>query len=172
MKTVLFILTVSLSINLHACSPDKESVLPQSSVQQPDGDNEADKPAPPNNPPITSNRIKIVTDSASFTATLVNSPTATTFKAMLPMTINMSELNGHEKYYNLPNSLPTSASNPGTIRNGDIMLYGSNCLVLFYKTFSSSYSYTRIGNVDNPSGFLATLGSDNVTVKFEIITNE
>ena len=88
-------------------------------------------------PPGTSNQIKITVDSSSFTATLQDNPTTNAFKKLLPMTINMSELNNNEKYYSLPNSLPTNASNPGTIQNGDLMLYGTSTLVLFYKTFST-----------------------------------
>lgn len=48
------------------------------------------------------------------------------------------------------------------------MLYGSRTLVLFYETFSSSYSYTRIGVVDDVSGYVSALGSGNVTVSFEL----
>ena len=51
------------------------------------------------------------------------------------------------------------------------MLYGSNCIVLFYETFSSSYSYTRIGRLDNPSGLASDLGRGNVSVTFEIDNN-
>jgi len=80
----------------------------------------------------------------------------------------MRELNGNEKYFDLPNNLPTNASNPGTIQTGDLMLYGSNTLVLFYKTFSTSYNYTRLARVDNPSGLATALGSGNITVKFEL----
>lgn len=114
------------------------------------------------------NTMKITIGSTTFTATLASNTTATAFMELLPMTINMSELNNNEKYYGLPQSLPTNASNPGTIQNGDLMLYGSSTLVLFYKTFSTSYSYTRIGSIDNPSGLQNALGESSVTVTFEL----
>ena len=80
----------------------------------------------------------------------------------------MTELNGNEKYFDLADNLPANASNPGTIQAGDLMLYGSNTLVLFYKSFTTSYNYTRLARVDNPSGLAAALGSGNITVKFEV----
>ena len=87
--------------------------------------------------------MKITIGTHTFTATLSNNETAAAFKATLPMTISMTELNGNEKFYDLPESLPANASNPGTIQAGDLMLYGSRTVVLFYKTFSTSYTYTR-----------------------------
>lgn len=113
-------------------------------------------------------KLKITVGSNTFSATVYNNATATSFKTQLPLTINMRELNGNEKYFDLPNNLPTNASNPGTIQTGDLMLYGSNTLVLFYKTFSTSYNYTRLARVDNPSGLATALGSGNITVKFEL----
>jgi hypothetical protein len=115
-----------------------------------------------------SKKLKITVSSNTFNATVYNNATATAFKAKLPLTINMTELNGNEKYFDLPDNLPANASNPGTIQAGDLMLYGSNTFVLFYKSFSTSYNYTRLARIDNPSGLAAALSSGNITVKFEI----
>lgn len=112
--------------------------------------------------------ITIRVGDRSFVATLEDNATARAFNSLLPMTITMNEMNGNEKYYYLSKNLPTNSYRPGTIRNGDLMLYGSNCLVLFYETFSSSYSYTRLGQIDDPSGLSSVLGRGNVTVTFEI----
>ena len=113
-------------------------------------------------------KMKITIGPAVFTATLNNNATATAFKAMLPLTINMGELNGNEKFYYFSTTLPANASTGGKIQVGDLMLYGNNCLVLFYKGFNTSYSYTRLGRIDNTAGFVAALGAGSVTVKFEI----
>jgi hypothetical protein len=125
-----------------------------------------------NNSNIVSNtdnmKLKIKIGNNTFNATFYNNATATAFKAKLPATIKMTELNGNEKYFDLSDNLPANASNPGTIQTGDLMMYGSNTFVLFYKTFSTSYSYTRIGRIDNPSGLAAALGSGNATVVFEL----
>lgn len=111
--------------------------------------------------------INIIIGSKAFTATLADSETGEAFAALLPLTVTMNELNGNEKYHYMSSSLPTAAYQPGTIHAGDLMLYGNNCVVLFYETFSSSYSYTRIGAIDNPSGLASALGSGDVSVRFE-----
>lgn len=116
-----------------------------------------------------SNSMKITIGTTVFTATLSESPTVTAFKAMLPLTLDMSDFNRNEKVASLPHSLVTAAANPGTIRTGDVMLYGAGSLVVFYETFSTSYSYTRIGRIDNPDGLKAALGGGNITLTFELI---
>jgi hypothetical protein len=113
-------------------------------------------------------KMKITVNAQTFTATLLDNNSAKAFKEMLPLTIKMIELNGNEKYCDLKKSLPTNPANLKTITNGDLMLYGSETLVLFYETFSTSYSYTKIGQVDNTSGLASALGSGNVTVTFEL----
>ena len=117
-----------------------------------------------NNSNPTGSKMKIKIGSQTFTATLYDNATANAFKSMLPMTVSMVELNGNEKYIDLSSDLPTNASNPRTIQTGDLILYGSNTLVLFYKTFSTSYSYTRLGRIDEVTGLADAVGSGNVTV--------
>ena len=43
------------------------------------------------------------------------------------------------------------------------MLFGNNCLVIFYESFDTSYSYTKIGHIDN----LDNLGNGSIIAKFE-----
>lgn len=120
------------------------------------------------NIPMAQSKIKIKINSQTFTATLLDNKSAKAFKEILPLTMKMTELNGNEKYFDLPNSLPTNSYDPQTIKNGDLMLYGSKTFVLFYKTFSTSYSYTKLGSVDDITGLTTALGSGTVTVFLEL----
>ena len=107
--------------------------------------------------------IKITISNKIYSVKLEENETAQSFISMLPQEFNMSELNGNEKYVYLDNTLPTNSYNPKHIEAGDIMLYGNNCLVLFYKSFDTSYSYTKIGHIDN----LSDLGNKDITIKFD-----
>lgn len=121
-----------------------------------------------NNNTMENEKIKITVNSKTFTAILFDNNSAKEFKKMLPITITMNELNGNEKKYDFQNSLPTNSFNPETIKNGDLMLYGIKTLVLFYKTFPTSYNYTKLGKVIDVTNFASTLGGGNVTVTFEM----
>ena len=107
--------------------------------------------------------VKAIINEKEYIINLEDNETAKRFVNLLPQELNMSELNGNEKYIYLDNSLPINSFNPKIINTGDLMLYGNDCLVLFYKSFSTSYSYTKIGHIDN----LPDLGSNNIIVKFE-----
>ncbi len=156
MKHSLLILILFVSAFGSASSCDKNDGNINPNIENTGDDNN-----------MMSSKIKIKVNSQVFTATLLDNNSSKAFIKMLPMTINMKELNGDEKYYDLPDRLPTNTSNPGTIQNGDLMLFGSGTLVLFYKTFSTSYSYTRLGRIDDVSGLAEAVGSKNVTVTFE-----
>ncbi|WP_207226873.1 cyclophilin-like fold protein [Cecembia calidifontis] len=113
-------------------------------------------------------KVIVKVGNKEFTASLLETETTAKLVSMLPLEMEMTELNSNEKYYRLPQNLPINTFSPGTIRNGDILLWGSNTLVIFYKTFNSSYSYTRIGKIDNPEGLENALGKGNVRVLMEL----
>lgn len=120
-----------------------------------------------NSKPMSGNKIKIKVGEKTFTATLLDNQTAAAFKTLLPLTIKMKELNNNEKYADLPNSLPINASVPAGIQSGDLMMYGSRTLVLFYSGFSTSYSYTKIGKIDDITGLVAALGTGDISITFD-----
>ena len=101
-----------------------------------------------------------------FAVTLADNPAARAFKALLPVTLEMPDLNANEKHVELPKALPADASRPGTLRTGDLMLYGNRTLVLFYVTFDSPYGYTRLGRVDDATALPRALGAGAVRITF------
>jgi hypothetical protein len=111
-------------------------------------------------------RMWMTVGERRFAIALADTAAARAFVDRLPLTLDMAELNGNEKHADLPQALPTHAERPGTIQKGDLMLYGSSTVVVFYKTFRSSYSYTRLGRVEDPNGLSQVLGTRNSRVVF------
>ena len=107
--------------------------------------------------------ISITIENEKYQLNLEDNETAKEFLKRLPKEFSMNELNGNEKYHYLDKSLPVNAKKPDKIKKGDVMLFGDNCLVVFYKTFQTSYSYTKIGHIED----LKDLGNDDVKVRFE-----
>lgn len=110
--------------------------------------------------------MEIIVNNYSFSCQLENNPTAAALKELLPLSITMRELNSNEKYYYLEQNLPSNPQRVNQISRGDIMLFGNNCLVIFYESFTTSYSYTRIGKIDNTDNLKTTLGTGNISVTF------
>ena len=111
-------------------------------------------------------RIWMAVGERRFAVTLADNEAARAFVSQLPLTLDMPDLNGNEKHVKLPKALPTNATRPGTIRNGDLMLWGSDTLVVFYLTFDSPYSYTRLGRIENAAALPQALGRGQVRVTF------
>lgn len=157
-----------------ACSPGESFAEPDPQTdQQPVPDTGTDDttdggttPDDGETPNVETMKVNVTIGGRTFSATLENNPAAEAFLAQLPLDVTMTELNGNEKYYDLPTSLPTDSYRPGTIHAGDLLLWGSRTVVLFYETFSSSYSYTRLGRLDDPTGLASAVGSGNVRVSF------
>ena len=99
---------------------------------------------------------------------LENSATARAFAAVLPLSTKMSELNGNEKYVYLDTALPASPQRVRRVSAGDVMLYGGSCLVVFYKSFDTPFSYTRIGRVADPDALAGLDRAGDVSASFKI----
>ncbi len=103
-----------------------------------------------------------------FSATLEENEAVSALVEMMresPVVIQMSDYSGFEKVGPLGTSLPTSNSQT-TTQAGDIVLYNGNQIVIFYG--SNFWSYTRLGHIDNLTGWEEALGSGDVTVTFSL----
>ena len=95
---------------------------------------------------------------------LKNTEAANQIKSKLPFTIKMENLNGNEVYHYFDEDFTENKKSVNTINTGDIYLYESDCLVLFYKTFSTSYKYTEIGKLKDSTGLGDVIGNNDVIV--------
>ena len=112
--------------------------------------------------------MKIQVGDAVFSATLEENEAVASFVEMMrenPVSIQMSDYSGFEKVGSLGTNLPASNSQT-TTHAGDIVLYNENQIVIFYG--SNSWSYTRLGHVDDLTGWEEALGSGDVTVTFSL----
>ena len=106
--------------------------------------------------------VYMVIDNHFYEVEIEENKLGKEFLDLLPLEIEMTELNGNEKYYRLGKKLSSDDKLVETINKGDLMLYNSDTLVLFYDTFESGYSYTRIGKITRDFN----VGKGNIKVKF------
>lgn len=112
--------------------------------------------------------IMITIGEERYRATLFENKSATAFYSILPQTLNMSDLNGNEKYFYSKRRYPVNAIRPGSgIHAGELMLFGSSCIALFYKSFPTSDTYTPLGRIANPKDIEEAAGAGDVKVVFE-----
>lgn len=104
--------------------------------------------------------VKIVINNKQYTLKLENNQASFDLLSVVPLNVEMSDLNNNEKYVYLNFSISEEGNYTGSIKKGDVMLYQSNCLVIFYKDFETDYHYTKIGHIDN----LANLDSKSINV--------
>lgn len=145
------------SSNTQQTKPPVESTPP---VSQP-----SDNSTPEEN---TVEKMNLQIGNNSFTATLESNTAVDALVDMMreaPVVIQMSDYSGFEKVGSLGTSLPTS-NKQTTTQSGDIVLYNGNQIVIFYG--SNSWSYTRLGRIDDLSGWKDALGSGDVTVTFSL----
>ncbi len=113
-------------------------------------------------------KMNVQIGNSTFTASPENNAAADALVKMMesaPLTIKMNDYGGFEKVGSLGTSLPVSDCHT-TTQAGDIVLYQGNQIVIFYG--SNSWSYTRLGKIDDLNGWEKALGSGDVTVTFSL----
>ena len=113
-------------------------------------------------------KMNVRVGERTFTATLEDNEAAAALVQMMesePVVIEMNDYAGFEKVGALGTSLPAS-DRQTTTQAGDIVLYQGNQIVIFYG--SNSWSYTRLGKIDDLDGWEDALGNGDVTVTFEL----
>lgn len=113
-------------------------------------------------------KVQVEVNGKTFTATMENNAAVDALVDRMeagPVTIHMSDYAGFEKVGALGQDLPTS-DRQTTTRAGDIVLYQGNQIVIFYG--SNAWSYTRLGKIDDLTGWAEALGSGDVSVTFSL----
>lgn len=123
---------------------------------------------PSNNNTTEGTKMIVQIGDKKFTATLYDNAAVGEFVDMMkegPVTIDMNDYSGFEKVGSLGKTL-TAEDKQTTTEPGDIVLYSKNQIVMFYG--SNSWSYTRIGRIDDLSGWQEALGSGSITAVFSL----
>lgn len=112
--------------------------------------------------------ILVTINTQAFTAILSDTDAANEFYDSLPITFTMNSLNGNEYYVDTENTFTADPAATSTINIGDIKLYNDDCIVLFYDTFQTDYSYTDIASITDTAGLAEALNSqETVTISFD-----
>ena len=117
----------------------------------------------------TDMKMNVQVGDYTFTATLENNTAVDELVEMMKegsVTINMRDYSGFEKVGSLGRSL-TANDEQTTTAAGDIVLYNGNNIVMFYG--SNSWSYTRIGKIDDLTDWKKALGSGSITAIFTLV---
>ena len=164
LKIRIYLLLIMTSLILVGCrnnSADEKERIPETTSQS---DSIVEQDESTNEDAIK--YIEINIEDLTYEAVLQDNASVKEFINQLPMTVTMKELNGNEKYFYLEKGITKNSSKIDKIHTGDLMLFGSDCLVLFYEDFTTSYSYTPLGYVENPDSLKDALKNGNVNVSF------
>lgn len=146
----------------------KQQTQPVENIEEPTQVQQTVSGEQDNSEEDTEMKMNVQVGGAVFSATLENNEAVSEFVAMMqesPVVIEMSDYSGFEKVGSLGRSL-TASNSQTTTHAGDIVLYNGNQIVIFYG--SNSWSYTRLGHIDDLTGWEDALGSGDVTVTFSL----
>lgn len=187
-RALYFLLTGMLALCLSACGSGEsstadggglppadnsvqeaiEEALPDDTCEPSSAENETSTAPEEEADIVEQTAFDVTVGGRIFSATFADNPGAQAFGQLLAggaITLEMSDYAGFEKVGPLGRSLPANDSQT-TTQAGDIVLYQGDQIVIFYG--SNSWSYTRLGKIDDLTGWAQALGSDSVSVTFSL----
>ena len=169
MKRVLTLLLAIMIIALTSCSKSDNSSTqpttdePSTTITTPSDDNQTTKEDETVNMKLT---LKI--DDMEVDAIWADNDSVKALKNLAKdgLTINMSKYGGFEQVGSLGKSI-TSSDTRITTNPGDIVLYSSNQIVIFYD--SNTWSYTKLGHINlSKSELTDLLGDEDVVITLSL----
>ena len=168
-KIILFIIGFFMLFSFSACGSNSNTIT------APD-DNLSDAILPKNQTPTTEPKededmnktIELKIDNQIIDVIWLDNSSVNALKELAKdgLTINMSKYGGFEQVGSIGSTLPSSdiriTTNPG-----DIVLYSSNQIVIFYD--SNTWSYTKLGYINlSKSELTDLLGDEDVVITLNL----
>ncbi|MGX8835468.1 cyclophilin-like fold protein [Amedibacillus sp. YH-ame6] len=116
----------------------------------------------------TLKELYITINDQSSKIILYDNKTTKELKEILPISFSMEDLHRNEKFVYLNQNFTTNSQTIAQIHKGDIMLFGSNCLVIFYESFLTTFQYTPVGKIENLSVLDKIVGNAVIEVYLEM----
>lgn len=169
MKTLTLLLSAALLLSPAACGTPADAEATTEAIADTTTETPAETPTetPAEPQPAEqeeANTMTLQIGEQTFPVTMEENEAADALLEQLeiaPLEITLQEYGGFEKVGTLGLSLPT-ADRRTTTQSGDIVLYNGNQIVLFYG--SNTWSYTRLGHVDDLNGWADALAGSSVSV--------
>ncbi len=120
----------------------------------------------------TMKQITLSFNGHTYSATLADNSSANAFAELLksgPLTVSAHDYGSFEKVGELGTNLPRNDEQI-TTSSGDIILYQGNQITVYYA--QNTWSFTRLGRIDDPSGLREALGDGDVEITFQLADHE
>ncbi|MBD5393231.1 MAG: aldo/keto reductase [Lachnospiraceae bacterium] len=166
--TAFLILALALGISACGNTPKSETPISENNVSESRTEQTETSLSTDTKETSKMTTIQIIINGQEFEAELYDNEAAQQFREMLPLQLDMDDLHDNEKFFYFSDSFNTADQEMKEIHEGDLLIYDSKCLVLFYENLETRYKYTPLGKISDTAGLKEALGAGTVSVSFNI----
>ena len=167
-RTITFLISLIIISTLIACGKSNNTSTlttdePIISITTPQDDNQTTK-----EDEIANMKLTLKIDGIEVDVIWTDNDSVKALKNLAKngLTINMSKYDGFEQVGSIGSTLPSSDTRI-TTNPGDIVLYSSNQIVIFYD--SNTWSYTKLGHINlSKSELTDLLGDEDVVITLSL----